>query len=156
MNRILTRIFRHILTTTGAIGFVKSESIEQLVSSVLVVGSIVWSILDEVQKGKAAEKKPTIQTPLSIFLAVMLLPGCAKFSGYAEKYNAEGRLVEKTHMRGFTLFDGKAEIAKGKALQTDKTQSVGVQDVKQESTGETVQEIVKGIAPAIIDAITKP
>jgi hypothetical protein len=81
----------------------------------------------------------------SMAIMAFYMAGCAKFSGYTEReFSQDGKISsERVHMRAYTLFDGKAEVAKAKSLQTDKTQSVGIQDTKQESKADVIPNTIK-------------
>ena len=61
--------------------------------------------------------------------------GCARFRGTVSK-TKEG--VETVQITTWTLWDSKNELTKVKGLQTDKSQSVGVGTVNQETSATNV------------------
>ncbi len=116
------------------------------------------------QVGAAQPAKPS-GPPAGVGLIVALLlvvgcSGCAKFAGYTERkeYDQAGKVKsdEVTRFRGFTFLDSKANLTRAKALQTDKTQSVGVDTSAQESSGKTVSDVVDKLGEGFIKKAVTP
>lgn len=163
IKAIILRILNKILTSVGAVGIAKTDDLEQVASSIIFIGSIAWSIWDETRKAKAEKPDaPKIQVPLILLIgSLILLPGCANNWGYAfeKQYDKEtGKIVSYKRVRqsNVAVWETKSEIGKAKALQTDKSQSVGVQDVKQEVTEQAVQKMVEGALPTILEKFINP
>lgn len=91
---------------------------------------------------------------LIIFL--MTTVGCAKFSGVTERqFEGTNVVSEVTRFRGFTFLDSKANLTKAKSLQTEKTQSVGVDASAQESTGKTITDVTGKVMDGLPNVIKK-
>lgn len=77
--------------------------------------------------------------------AILLLSvaGCARFSttqtdiSTTNPYGEPSRTIT-TRASSYTLFSAKSDLAKFKAVQTDKSQSASVGSLGQESTGTNV------------------
>ena len=74
--------------------------------------------------------------------------GCASFSTRIEERNADGS-ERITLIQARTLFDSKSELAKLKTSHTDKTQSVSLGSMTQESSGSNVVSLVEALATGI-------
>lgn len=94
---------------------------------------------------------------LSVALALLIMaPGCAKFRGSSVRtYEGTNVVSETVRFSGYTLFDGKATLAKAKSLQTKATLSVGVDSTEQESSGKSVVGIVKEVGEAAPNLLKK-
>ena len=79
---------------------------------------------------------------LPVLLALWLC-GCASFrANQVDESAPDGSRRITTLIKARTLFDSNSELAKLKALQTDKTQSLGIGALAQQSTGtNTVQSL---------------
>lgn len=115
-----------------------------------------WALLmardNRVSSEQAGAIAPTRSSgpPAGVGLLILLVlssVGCAKFAGYTERKTKD--VTEITRFRGFTFMDAEASLAKAKALQTDKTQSVGVDTSAQESTGKTISDVAKEALPLL-------
>ena len=125
-------------------------------SESLVAG---WALLLARDNKVSSEQAGAIQStrssgpPAGVGLLILLLMcsvGCAKFSGSTERqYEGTNVVSEITRFRGFTFLDSKANLTKAKSLQTDKTQSVGVDASAQESTGKTISDVAKEALPLL-------
>lgn len=122
-----------------------------------------WALLMARDNKVSSEQAGAIQPsrssgpPAGVGLLIVILMcsiGCAKFSGStAREYQGTNIVSEVTRFRGFTFLDSKANLTKAKSLQTDKTQSVGVDASAQESTGKTVSEVAKEALPLLKPSI---
>jgi len=70
-------------------------------------------------------------------LLVVLAAGCARFKSEITERTKEGG-SKITLVKASTLFESKSDLAKFKALQTDKTQSIGIGSLGQESNATNV------------------
>ncbi len=93
---------------------------------------------------------------LAVLALVILTSGCAKFSGVTERqFEGTNVVSEVTRFRGFTFLDSKANLTKAKSLQTEKTQSVGVDASAQESTGKTITDVTGKVMDGLPNVIKK-
>lgn len=98
----------------------------------------------------------TIQ--LALILALTFLVGCARFKSHQTDLSYEKGLPVRTittKTKSATLFSGKSELTKYKALTTDKTQSLGIGSLNQEATNN-LQIIIGAAVSAAVNAATKP
>lgn len=124
-----------------------------------------WALLCARDNVVSSEQVGAIQTsrsagpPAGVGLLILLLVstvGCAKFSGVTERqYQGTNVVSEVTRFRGFTFLDSKANLTKAKSLQTDKTQSVGVDASAQESTGKTLTDVTGKVMDGLPNVIKK-
>lgn len=150
---IAKKIVRHVLTLAGGAGFATDNNVEQLAAAASFIIGLLWSLW-EIKAEKP--KPPGVTVTLFLLASLLILPGCAKFSGYTEREYAGKDLVkERVHFRGYTFLDSKSALAKAKSLQTAKTQSVGVDASDQESSGKSIVEAIEKL-PAAIKAATVP
>ena len=88
------------------------------------------------------------------FASLLLLGGCAKFSGTSERHFEGTNVVsEVVRFRGYTLFDANATLAKAKSSQTKTTLAVGVDASQQESTGKSVVDAIEKMGEAVPNII---
>jgi hypothetical protein len=73
----------------------------------------------------------------------MLLAGCARFSS-VQTEDTNG--IRKTEIRASTLFDANSELAKLRASTTDKSQTVTIGSLNQESTSTNLVNLLLGLA----------
>ena len=147
---IAAKFIRHILTAAGGAGFATDDNIGQLSAALSFIVGLLWSLW-EIKSSEPKTPGPSIKVSIALMLAVLVLPGCAKFSGYTEKDFPDGT-KEHVHFRGFTLMDGKAKLAQGRSF-LGKTASVGVIDSDLESSGESVVKAIEALPAAIKAAI---
>lgn len=74
--------------------------------------------------------------------AVLALTGCTSLS-ITQKDESPGERTITTTVRGSAWFSSSSAIAKLKALQTDKTQSVGADTIGQQGATNTVAALVQ-------------
>lgn len=88
-------------------------------------------------------------------LAIMLLAsGCASFKTIQTDESDSKTGIRKitTTVSTRTFWDSKSELAKLKATTTDKTQSIGVGSVVNESSGTNTLALIEAIVTAAIKA----
>lgn len=85
-----------------------------------------------------------------IFLVPLLLSGCSVLSTH--QTDSDGR---KTTTRALTFFDSKSSLAKLHTTNTDKTQSVTVADLAQESSGSNAVNLIESVTRAAVTAAVK-
>ena len=61
----------------------------------------------------------------------------------------------KTHVRAFTLFDGRSDLTKLRTTSTDKSQGMSVAGLSQESSGSNVVNMVESVTAAAVGAAIK-
>ena len=94
-----------------------------------------------------------MKTILTLLLVVSLT-GCSTFSTVQTDESDTKTGIRKitTRIKTRTLFDSKSELAKLKASTTDKTQTVGVGSLSQESSGTNVVALIEAAVRAAVKA----
>lgn len=131
----------------------------------------IGALLDKSSQAKPVEPPkppPTLPVPL-IFLLVLpalMLAGCAHFSTKQTdiSYDKGSVLPSRsltTKAASFTFFSSKSDLAKFKALQSDKTQSAAVGSLSQSSDANTnitdmISALSKGAVEGAVSALKKP
>lgn len=93
---------------------------------------------------------------LAIFAALWLLTGCAtQTTTLTESVDTAGTYTKTTRVHTRTFFDSKSELAKLKTSSTEKTQSVGVEGLKSESSSEGVKNILDTAIEAAVRGAVK-
>jgi hypothetical protein len=87
-----------------------------------------------------------------LFSLCAALCGCSVLST-TQTESPEG--VRKTKTRALTFFDSKSELAKLKTTNTEKTQSVSVSGLTQESSGTNATALTEKIVGAAVSAAVK-
>lgn len=156
-------LIRHLLTALGASDLIDDSGINNLVSSLMIVAGILWSIFNAYRAKLATlpplPKMDDVGRPLAmlIFLIVPLLfTGCAMQS--AVSYNPETK--ETTRYNGFALFSNASlkGLNVGKKTKTtsnlfsleEGNSEVNVEALRAMSEGAAsgaVQGAVKGLKP---------
>jgi hypothetical protein len=85
---------------------------------------------------------------IAVLPIIALAAGCARFSASLHDVSTEttkaGTIVRRsitTDLKGSALFSSSQNIARLKALQTDKTQSFGGEGVNQKGATNTVEAL---------------
>lgn len=87
---------------------------------------------------------------------LVMLAGCAtQTTTLTESVDPEGNYIKTTVVKTRTFFDSKSELAKLKTSSTEKTQSVGVEGLKSESSSEGVKNIVDAAVEAAVRGAVK-
>lgn len=95
---------------------------------------------------------------LTLIIALALLTGCASFSSTQEDLSYEKGLPSRTittKTKARTLWSAKSDLARYKALTTDKTQSLGIGGLNQEATNN-LEVIVGAAVGAAVSAAKRP
>ena len=93
--------------------------------------------------------------PLIGFL--VLTTGCARFtSTVTERTLPDGVTERMTVVKAATLFDSKSELAKLSSGQTDKSQTVSIGSLSQESSATNAVTLVESVVGAAVRAAVKP
>lgn len=91
-------------------------------------------------------------------VAILLVAcsGCASFTTTQTDETAkDGTRRITTKIKTRTLFDSKSELAKLKASTTEKTQTIAVGSINQESSGSNVVNLVEATIHAAVTAAAK-
>jgi hypothetical protein len=166
MNKdMLLGLVRHLLTTLGgalvAKGVLDSDDAGQLAGALATIVGVVWSVWLK-RSSSSAQPTPASKSnpPVSLLVCVlavgsMALIGCASFrTEQTDTSNPDGTREIKTITKARTFFDSKSALTQLKASQTDKTQSLGVGSLTQESSGSNAtalaESIVRGATQAAL------
>lgn len=132
-----------------------------LMSNILAGWALLFArdnVVSSEQVGAAPASRsagPAAGVGLLVLLLITTV-GCAKFSGVTERqFEGTNVVSEVTRFRGFTFLDSKANLTKAKSLQTEKTQSVGVDASAQESTGKTITDVTGKVMDGLPNVIKK-
>ncbi len=91
-----------------------------------------------------------------ILALVLILSGCATQVTTLEEHKPDGSF-KTSKSRTTTFFDSKSELSKLKTSNAEKTQSIGIDGINQESTGTNVINIVEAVVGAAVKAaVAKP
>lgn len=88
----------------------------------------------------------------------LVVSGCAtaKIDQTVTETTKEGVTTSRdTQVRVRTFFDSKSELSKLKTTNTDKTQSIGIDALNQQSSGTNVVDAVSKISGAVVEAAIK-
>lgn len=90
----------------------------------------------------------------NFFLLLLIsAAGCAsQRTTLTESVDADGRFTKITDIHTRTFFDSKSELARLKTSSTEKTQSVGLDGLKSESSGSNASALVENIVGAAVRA----
>jgi hypothetical protein len=89
----------------------------------------------------------------ALALITALAAGCAtQRTTLTEKVDAEGAYIKTTEIKTRTFFDSKSELARLKTSSTDKTQTVGLDGLKQESSGSNATALLENVVGAAVKA----
>jgi hypothetical protein len=81
-----------------------------------------------------------------LILSALSLAGCAHYTTTQSDTSYEKGIPSRTittKVKVGTFFDAKSELAKSKAMQTDKTQSSALGGMSQETSGSNAVQVVK-------------
>lgn len=162
MNKdMILGLIRHILTTAGgalvAKGVVDADEAGQIAGALATLVGVAWSIWQK--RSSSAQSKTPIQTNLLAFLlafsGIIGATGCASFrTEQTDERQSDGSSKITTITKARTFFDSRSALAQLKATQTDKTQSLGVGSLAQETSGTNAtaiaESIVKGATTAAL------
>lgn len=82
-----------------------------------------------------------------------MLPACARLSStVAERLGADGTVGRVTVVKAGTPFDSKSELAKLSSGQTDKSQTVSIGALSQESSGSNALSFAESVVGAAVRA----
>lgn len=146
MKELIGLLIRHALTAFGASEFLKDDSVNQLAGAVMLIGGVVWSIVQKKKaKTAAALAVEKAALPLIVIYALALV-GCAHVSTIEETYNPETKGNDRTKFSGFFFFNrgGVEGLTVGK--RSDKTSTT--LSVAKGST-ETQSEAIKAAGEAL-------
>ncbi len=95
---------------------------------------------------------------MKALLPLLLVCGCASFkTTQVDESNPQTGLRKiTTTVSTRTFWDSKSDLAKLKASTTDKTQSIGVGSVANESSGTNAVTLIESVVSAAIRAGIKP
>lgn len=130
----------------------------------------IGALMDKSSQSKPPEapKPPLTPVPLMLLLALptLMLAGCAHFSTKQTdiSYDKGSVLPSRsltTKAASFTFFSSKSDLAKFKALQSDKTQSAAVGSLSQSSDANTnitdmISALSRGAVEGAVSALKKP
>lgn len=105
-------------------------------------------------KSQPGKSRPGISEAvmlLFLLVPVVFLVGCSSLDARVE----EAQDVKTTHVRIRTFWDAKSELAKMHTTSTDKTQSVSVSGLQQESSGSNAVSLVESAVSAAVSAAVK-
>lgn len=89
----------------------------------------------------------------ALALLALALAGCAtQRTTLTERVDAEGAYTKTTEIQTRTFFDSKSELARLKTSSTDKTQSVGLDGLKQEASGSNATALAEQVVSAAVRA----
>lgn len=108
----------------------------------------------KVKPGKARRMSGKAVAVLLMVGLWLLCSGCSSLVTDQVETALDGT-TRKTHVRAYTLFDGKSDLAKLRATATDKSQGVTVSGLSQESSGSNVVNAVESITAAAVGAAVK-
>lgn len=94
-----------------------------------------------------------MQKPLKFFLIFSLFcaGGCATQHTHLEETRADGySKISDTVTR--TFWDSTSNLAKLKTSHTDKTQSIGITDLEQETSSTNTTHLIEAVVGAAIKA----
>lgn len=137
-------------------------SFDALSTDILAGSALLMARDNKVTSEQALAKQPNVPAVKLMIIGLLCLSfcGCAKFAGYTERkeFDDSGKVKsdEVTRFRGFTFLDSKANLTRAKALQTGKTQSVGVDTSAQESSGKTVSDVVDKLGEGLLNKAVTP
>lgn len=93
---------------------------------------------------------------ISSLLSAILFTGCAtQTTRLAESVDADGTYTKTTDTKTRTFFDSNSQLGKLKTSSTEKTQSIGIEDLKSTSTSEGVKNIVDAAVEAAVRGAVK-
>lgn len=95
-----------------------------------------------------------MRTPLNLLLIALCVAGCASFktTQIDESNPTTGLRKITTTVSTRTFWDSKSDLAKLKASTTDKSQSIGVGSVVNESSGTNAVALIEAVVTAAIKA----
>jgi hypothetical protein len=98
-------------------------------------------------------KKGQFQLFALAILSALALAGCAtQRTTLTETVDIEGAYTKTTDIKTRTFFDSKSELARLKTSSTDKTQTVGLDGLKQESSGSNATALLENVVGAAVKA----
>ncbi len=157
ITRTLLKVIGSALVTHGATKAAGLLNSEDVIGLILTVVGLLWSHFDHSEE-TATKPNPIIGTlPMVLFFAALAAVACASTTGCASsrvhtlETRLDGTQVE-TEVRAHTFFDSKSELAKPKALVTDKTASSAVGSMNQESSGSNAVQVLKIVVEGAVSA----
>lgn len=129
-----------------------------LTSGNLLVGALVGAAGVGVREAwDQARKSAVAWDKAALFLVTLgavafLTPGCASYTTKQTDISHESETASRaitTTVKVRTLFDSDSQLAKSKALQTDKTQSSETSGLSQTSSSEGLRQLLLQLAEAI-------
>lgn len=132
-------------------GLTLDDAAQQVVVDQLVQGiGAALAVYGRLKANTALHAKAPGPNAFALPLAGLLVwgVGCASFSTRIEERNEDGS-ERITIIQARTLFDSQSELAKLKTSHTDKTQSVTLGSLAQESSGSNVVSLVEALATGI-------
>jgi hypothetical protein len=159
MNPIYQTLIRSVLKTLGgyfiAKGFMDESSAEVITAGAATLIGVLWGLCHRGGPPADGAVKLRSSTPvLALAAALMMLPGCARFSSVQEQTKLDGTTFRQKQTVT-TFFDGKSDIAKLRASSTDKTTGLSVGSISEESSGTNAVDLVDRVVGAAVGAAIK-
>lgn len=129
-------------------GAVDQANAEMITGGVLALASLIWAHFHH-GDGPSQPNLPGLKLLIGT-LVLSLFCGCSILR--TSQKDADGR---RTTTTAFTFFDSKSSLAKLSTSNTDKTQSVRVSDLTQESSGSNAVSLVDVAIKAAVTAAVK-